>query len=1029
MASQSQSPAPAKPPASHAQGGEDKNRYRATLNLPKTAFPMKANLVQNEAATIKRWNAMGLYDRLRRARAGRQRFVFHDGPPYANGSIHLGHLLNKCLKDFVVRTRSLMGFDCPYIPGWDCHGLPIEHKVVTELVEKGKYQKLAALPEDQRRMAIRRECQADAGKYIKLQADQMVRLLTLADYAHPYKTMSPEYEGAVLEVLASLLEQGLVYRALKPVHWSIANETALAEAELEYYDREDPSIYVDFEAEDAQAVYDAFGLPKGTPAADEEEDEDAADSGGRPTQTPSFMIWTTTPWTLPANLAIAVNPKFKYALVRVDGNVTVMAADAIDRVTKLAKAEAVQVLATATGDRLVGLRYRHAFADARTLATGDTQRAGSTVKRDATPVYSLVAAEYVTLEDGTGLVHTAPGHGEEDYMTGLREGLPIYCPVLGNGRYDQTVPDWLRGVDIWKANDAIVQRLRDSGHMFHDHRFTHSYPHDWRGKTPVIFRCTEQWFVSVDQKTRRDGRSVRDLAVRAAEAEVAFVPEWGRNRMRGMLESRPDWCISRQRSWGLPIPAFFTDNPQAGKSFVFMTPMSVRAVATAVREHGSDTWFKASPEELLKHYDAAADPDPQAKRLSVGAAREQGRLNAEFRKGPDILDVWFESGSSWNAVIRERSHGQDFPTDLYLEGSDQHRGWFQSALLTSVGATGGPPYRTILTHGFMVDKDGRKMSKSLGNTIEVEDLLKEHGADVCRWWVASLSYENDIKVDKSFFAVAGERYRKVRNTLRFMLSNLYDFSGAALPGGDVSPKADATTLEAWVLAEFDRVREDVLRAYVEYQFQAAHKRLYDFCNDTLSATYLAAIKDRLYCDRPDSPRRRGTQAALYTLTDGLCRLLAPVLCHTADEAFRALHNVASDDTETCIHLADANPPTGVRADAAWTRAFAVRERALQAIERAKASADQSGLGVENPLDMGVVLPDPDGALRALGISDLADLLGVSRVQLDPAAHEPRVIDLRSEPRCERCWKRDGTVRRRSDGGMLTDRDADAVGVR
>ncbi len=1073
-APQSQPPAPAD---AGQTGGEEKNRYKATLNLPKTGFPMKANLVQNEAASLKRWSAMNLYERLREARKGSARFVFHDGPPYANGPIHLGHLLNKVLKDLVVRTRSMMGAggtDCPYVPGWDCHGLPIEHKVVTELVEKGKYEKLKGLAEDQRRMAIRRECRASAEKFIKLQAGQMVRLLTLADYEHPYTTMSPEYEGAVLEVLAGLLEQGLVYRALKPVHWSIANETALAEAELEYYDREDPSIYVDFEAEDAAAVYDAFGLPRFTVSDVEvsaEEDAEVAEGDaedaeqdwgmdaeavaeqdwgmdaeavesstkpraqehGRPNQTPSFMIWTTTPWTLPANLATAVHPKFEYALVRVDGNVTVLAVKAVERVTKAAKSEEVEVLATTTGDRLVGLRYKHPFADPRKhLRAAEARASGFTeTRRSPDPVFSLVAADYVTLDDGTGLVHTAPGHGTEDYQTGLREGLPIYCPVLGDGKYDQTVPEWLRGVDIWAANDVIVKRLRDSGHMFHDHRFTHSYPHDWRGKTPVIFRCTEQWFVSVDQKMKRGG-SMRELAVAAAESGVRFVPEWGRNRMRGMLESRPDWCISRQRSWGLPIPAFFTQNTQTGESFAFMTPASVRAVAKAVREKGSDCWFTGTPEELLKHYDPAADPDPQAKRLFVGAAKEQGRLNEEFRKGPDILDVWFESGSSWNAVIRERFGDARFPTDLYLEGSDQHRGWFQSALLTSLGATGKPPYRTLLTHGFMVDKDGRKMSKSEGNTIEVEDLLKEHGADVCRWWVASLSYENDIKVDKSFFAIAGESYRKVRNTLRFMLSNLADDSGrGGETGGPEGPATgpNGTTLEAWVLAEFDRLRDGVVNAYEAYEFQSAQKLLYDFCNDTLSATYLAAIKDRLYCDRPDSPRRRRTQAALRVMTEGLCRLLAPVLCHTADEAYRSLRSVPADVQDVCVHLLDFPRPAGAAPDPSWAAAFTARESALVAMERAKAPADQGGLGVENPLDMGVVLPDPDGLMAKLDATDLADLLGVSRVTLDRGAAEPRVIDLRSEPRCERSWKRDGTVKRRSDGGLLSDRDAEAVGVR
>jgi isoleucyl-tRNA synthetase len=680
-------------PASGKPSAEsDKSPYRATLNLPKTSFLMKANLVQNEPASLKRWNAMGLYEKSLQVRAGAPRFVFHDGPPYANGSIHLGHLLNKCLKDFVVRTSMMSGHTCHFVPGWDCHGLPIEHKVMTELMEAGKLDKLKGLPAEQRHMAVRRECRKYAEKFVKLQAMQLQRLLTLADYDHPYLTMAPEFEGATLEVLARLMEQGLVYRALKPVHWSVANETALAEAELEYYDREDISVYVDFEAADADAVYDAFGLPRedalhadrddmieaelagdaplGSDLAVEASGEE--DWGPRPTQRPSFMIWTTTPWTLPANLAIAVNPKIVYALVRVDGNIAVMAADAVERVTKAAKSEEVKVLATTTGAKLVGLSYRHPFVSE-----------GTGVERTKS-VWTVLPAEYVTLEDGTGLVHTAPGHGADDFATGKANGIPIYCPVLGDGRYDQSVPEFLRGLSIWKANDLIVQNLRDSGHLFHDHKFTHSYPHDWRGKTPVIFRCTEQWFIGVDTPTRREERSMRELGLSAVDAQredrVRFVPEWGRNRMRGMLDSRPDWCISRQRAWGLPIPAFFT--PEGS---VFMTPASVRAVAKMVREKGSDVWFTAAPAELLAHYNPASDAD--AKQF-LGSSPE--RFVSSLTKGPDILDVWFESGSTWNAVIRERFGDADFPTDLYLEGSDQHRGWFQSSMLTSLGATGKP---------------------------------------------------------------------------------------------------------------------------------------------------------------------------------------------------------------------------------------------------------------------------------------------------------------------------------------------------
>ncbi len=963
-----------------------KTSYKKTLNLPKTNFAMRANLAQNEAQSQKRWERMGIYEKILADRRDAEPFVFHDGPPYATGSLHAGTMLNRVLKDFVVRSQLMAGRRCPFVPGWDCHGLPIEHQVMVDLVESGRMAQIESLSGDEHRMAVRRACGKRASKFQKLQANQMKRLLTLADYEHPYLTMTPDYEHGALEVFAGLVEAGLVYRALKPVHWSIENQTALAEAELEYHDKEDLSIYVDFEAAEHGAVARVFGV---------ELDE-----------TSSFMIWTTTPWTLPANLAIAVGERFRYLLVKVDGSVTVIGADLLERVTGAAGSESVEVLGETDGAALVGLGFRHPFCP----------RTGR-----------IVGADYVTLEDGTGLVHTAPGHGQEDYQTALQEGLDIYCPVQADGTYDDTVPQWLVGMSIWEANEKIVDHLRASGNLFHAEAFVHSYPHDWRSKTPVIFRATEQWFIGVDtpikgadgnhvesaltpalSRGEREHRTLRAMALEASESQIKFIPEWGRNRMRGMLESRPDWCISRQRVWGLPIPAFRLPDGE-----VLLTAASVRAVGEVFAARGSDAWFTEPPEFLLANYDPTKDPDCPP---SLQASKPPS-LQA-FQKMHDIFDVWFEAGSSWHAVMRKRGLG--FPIDLYLEGSDQHRGWFQLSLLPGLGVTGRSPFKSVVTHGFTVDKDGRKMSKSLGNTLEVDDLLRDFGADVCRWWVSTLAFENDVKMDLAFFDQAGESYRKVRNTLRFLLGNLFDHE----PGGEPPAPIGPTSIDAWVLSRAVELQRQVRQAYETYAFRRASQLLYDFCNDTLSAFYCAAVKDRLYCDRPDSRPRRATQRVMREVMEVLCRLLAPILPHTADEAFRALCASASapPDDERSVHLETYYTVAAVAADDHWPAVMRVREAGLKALEEAKAN------GIDNPLDAEVVLGDPDRVLARFE-ADWADMLGVSRARTDPGAEAPTVVvnDLRKEPRCDRCWKRVVTAAVRADGATLCDRCAEAVG--
>jgi len=984
---------------------EKKAPYKSTLNLPKTSFPMKANLVQNEPASLKRWQQQGVYQQIRSRLHPKGNYIFHDGPPYANGSIHLGHLLNKVLKDIVVRSKTMAGYDCPYIPGWDCHGLPIEHKVMQNLGDAAK---------DLEPYKIRRKCKTSAEKFVKLQSGQMQRLLTLADYDNPYLTMNPAYEAAVLEVFAGLVSKDLVYRALKPVHWSIANQTALADAELEYYDRQDTSVYVLFEVENKSQLIERCSTKVPVP----------------PDAPVYLMIWTTTPWTLPANMAVAVHPRHSYALVKLEKSFVIVANDLKEKIFNASEGQT-------QSHKLIGgclgrefedaqVTYRHPFVDR---------------------ISPVVTADYVTLDSGTGLVHTAPGHGVEDYGSGLRYGLhfnekdrsrvslsterqpDIYCPVQADGTFDNTAPEWLRGIDVWKANDLVVKQLDQSGHLFRQETITHSYPHDWRSKTPVIFRATDQWFVSVE-KPVDGGPSLRDKSLFVTAKDVRFFPEWGRNRMRGMLESRPDWCISRQRAWGLPIPAF--DPPQGVEGQPLLTAASVRAVAVNIRKHGSDYWFSAEPADLLDGYDPATDSDAPEWLAPIKSSPQFNGL----RKLHDIFDVWFESGSSWNAVLRQRELG--FPADLYLEGSDQHRGWFQLSLLPALGVTGRSPFKSVLTHGFMVDKDGRKMSKSGGNALEIDTLLKQYGADVCRWWVGSLNADNDIKVDNEFFRVAGEEYRKVRNTIRYLLSNLNDFDPRQHQHSLTD--SDSNSVDAWAMAQLNVLIDRVLHAYEGFQFRRVHDAIFHFCNQIMSATYLAATKDRLYCDKSDSSRRRRAQTVMHHIADALMRLIAPILPHTADEAWRILHGENADT----VHLA-LLPQTvpNLVVDENWDRIIELRNECLKAIEEAR-----SGRGIDNPLDCGLRITvvghskDFAKALTRFDSVDLADLCGVSRVEIidnkdtpiqddndvDPTNVAIEVIDLRNEPKCQRCWKRDGSVSQRNDGSMLSQRDAEALGL-
>jgi len=915
--------------------------YKETLNLPATRFEMKANLASREPQLQARWRSADLYGQIRKARAGRERKVLHDGPPYANGEIHMGHLLNKVLKDMVVRSLTMRGFDSPYVPGWDCHGLPIEHKVMKDLGPKAQ-----ALDVSQ----VRTLCRGEALKWVGVQRDQFRRLGIDGDWDRPYLTLDPRYEAGVMDVLADLLEGGYVFRQLKPIHWCVNDRTALAEAELEYRDETGPSIYVN------------FGLVAGVPE----------EFGPGPW---NAMIWTTTPWTLPANVAIAAHADLDYAAVRYDDPATgrpvqtVVAAELVAKVMGLRKVNSFAEVARVKGRRLEGVEYQHPFLE----------RTGP-----------VVLAPYVSADDGTGLVHTAPGHGTEDYQTGRAYGLPTLSPVDTAGRFNDEAPDWLRGKTVFAANPEVIDRLRDSGHLYLDLKFDHSYPHCWRCKKPVIFRATEQWFVGVDRDDLR-GRTL------AAIDGVKWVPGWGKARIEAMVGQRPDWCISRQRSWGVPIPALGCES--CGTQL--LTAETARHFRDLFREAGADAWFSRPVDEIL--------PPGAACPKCGGTA---------FRKEGDILDVWFESGSSHRAVLDEPSYGLGgSPAFLYLEGSDQHRGWFQSSILTSVGGTGRAPFEAVLTHGFVVDEHGEKMSKSVGNTISAVKATEQYGADVLRLYVASMDYADDVRVREAGIKEMADAYRKIRNTFRYLLGNLddyRDFDPAAVPFDSLQE------IDRWALGQLNAVTRDVRSAYGQFEFYKVYQRVYQFCAVALSSFYLDVLKDRLYAERPDGPGRRAARYVLWALHDRLARLLAPILPHTAEEVYDLLP--AGLAKAASVHLAEWPEPEPAWDDAArdadWARLLAVRDEVLRVLERLRAAKS-----IGSAQEASVALSADDPALAALlnqnrALLETLAIVSELEITAGPPPGATPGVDLpalrvaarkATYPKCERCWNLRPTV--------------------
>jgi isoleucyl-tRNA synthetase len=949
--------------------------WKDTLNLPRTDFPMKANLQTAEPQALARWKEMGLYGLIRESRRGRPKFVLHDGPPYANGKIHIGTAMNKILKDLVVKTRTMEGFDAPYVLGYDCHGLPIELQVDRELGPKKREMPLAD---------FRRACRAYASRFIGVMSEEFQRLCVFGDWDHLYLTMDFRYQAAIARALGKFVEQGLVYKGKKPVHWCIHCRTALAEAEVEYEDHSSPSIYVEFPLAPSRPGSSNESLASRVPAL-----------AGRPV---SVLIWTTTPWTIPSNLAIAFHPDFDYAAYDVEGRAVIMAEALAPRVAQATGRTLGEPLAKMKGVDLEHLRFEHPLYARDSVA---------------------VLAEYVTLEQGTGAVHTAPGHGSDDFATGVKYGLEIYAPVGPGGHFLDTV-ELFNGQRVFDANPVIVQALRTRGRLWHHEAFQHSYPHCWRCHNPVIFLATSQWFIRMDGELRAVNSSLRAAALDAVARDVEWLPSWGRERLSNMLAHRPDWCISRQRAWGVPIPA--VDCTKCGEAL--LTPELVERAAGVFDVHGADAWYERPTAEFVP--DGLTCP-------SCGGT--------EFERERDILDVWFDSGSSHEAVLPFRPE-LTWPADLYLEGSDQHRGWFQSSLLVGLGTRGRPPFKQVVTHGFVVDEDGKKMSKSLGNTIFPQDIIKESGAEIIRLWVAMVDYREEVRLGKQIIARVVEAYRKIRNTLRYLASNLYDFD----PVDRVAVEA-MEEVDRYALAGYAAAASAVVEAYARYDYPTIFQSINQFTTVDLSAFYADVSKDRLYTFAAGSPERRSAQTAMYTIADGLVRLLAPILPVTTDELWRHLPG----KREASVHMAEF-PSAG---DLARLRDDGLERRwdvllAARAAVNPKLEALREKKAIGSSLQATVVI-DVDDAPAAALLKRYADKLPmlfiVSSVSLGPraASAEPWSDDRLPEPladgtarvwtidaspargdKCPRCWRVVPEVSSAADSLGLCGRCVDAM---